>query len=41
MMKLASSMTIERIAGLAGDKVTADMLFEVNERLNKIKKPQK
>ena len=39
MMKLASSMTIERIAGLAGDKVTADMLFEVNERLNKIKKP--
>ena len=41
MMKLASSMTIERIAGLAGDKVTADMLFEVNEMLNKIKKPQK
>ena len=41
MMKLASSMTIERIAGLAGDKVTADMLFEVNEMLNKIKKLQK
>ena len=41
MMKLASSMTIERIAGLAGDKVTAEMLFEVNEMLNKIKKPQK
>jgi hypothetical protein len=39
MMKLAGGMTIERIAGMAGDKVTADVLFEVNEMLNKIKKP--
>ena len=39
MMKLAGSMTIERIAGMAGDKVTPDVLFEVNEMLNKIKKP--
>ena len=41
MMKLAGGMTIERIAGMAGDKVTPDVLFEVNEMLNKIKKPQK
>ena len=39
MMKLAGGMTIERIAGMAGDKVTPDVLFEVNEMLNKIKKP--
>lgn len=41
MIKLVSGMTIERIAGMAGDKVTSDMLFEVNEMLNKIAKPTK
>ena len=41
MMKLAGGMTIERIAGMAGDKVTPDVLFEVNEMLNKIQKPAK
>ena len=41
MLKLVGGMTIERIAGMAGDKVTTDMLFEVNEMLNKIKKPIK
>ncbi len=41
MIKLVSGMTIERIAGMAGDKVTPDLLFEVNEMLNKIEKPAK
>lgn len=41
MIKLVSGMTIERIAGMAGDKVTPDLLFEVNEMLNKIEKPKK
>lgn len=38
MLKLVGGMTIERIAGMAGDKVTPEILFEVNEMLNKIKK---
>lgn len=41
MMKLAGGMTIERIAGMAGDRLTPEMLYEVNEMLNKIKKPSK
>jgi beta-galactosidase len=41
MMKLVGGMTIERIAGMAGDKLTPDMLYEVNEMLNKIQKPAK
>ncbi len=41
MIKLVSGMTIERIAGMAGDKVTPELLFEVNEMLNKIEKPKK
>lgn len=41
MIKLVSGMTIERIAGMAGDKVTPELLFEVNEMLNKIEKPAK
>ncbi len=41
MLKLVGGMTIERIAGMAGDKLTPEMLYEVNEMLNKIKKPEK
>lgn len=41
MIKLVGGMTIERIAGMAGDKLTPEMLYEVNEMLNKIKKPSK
>ena len=39
MLKLVGGMTIERIAGMVGDKVSPEILFEVNEMLNKIKKP--
>ncbi len=39
MIKLVGGMTIERIAGMAGDKVPAEMIFKVNEMLNQIKKP--
>lgn len=38
VFKLASSMTIERIAGMAGGKITPEILFHVNEELNKIPK---
>lgn len=38
MLKLVGGMTIERIAAMAGDKISTEMLFEANEALNKIKK---
>lgn len=38
LFKLASSMTIERIAGMAGGKITPEILYYVNEELNKIPK---
>ncbi len=41
MFKLVGGMTIERIAGMAGEKLTPDVLYAVNEQLNKIKKPTK
>ncbi len=41
MLKLVGGMTIERIAGMAGDKLTPEMLYEVNCMLNKIEKPAK
>ena len=41
LFKLAGSMSIERIAGMAGDKVTPEILYQVNEMLNKIPKPKK
>ncbi len=39
MLKLAGGMSIEKIAKMTGDKLTPEMLFEINEKLNKIKKP--
>lgn len=39
MMKMAGSFSIQRIAGLAGDKMPKEMLIEINKQLNKIKKP--
>ncbi|MGN0744215.1 MAG: glycoside hydrolase family 2 protein [Christensenellales bacterium] len=39
LFKLVGGMTIERIASMAGDKLTDEMLWQVNEELNKIKKP--
>lgn len=41
LFKLAGSMSIERIAGMAGDKITPEILYQVNEMLNKIPKPKK
>lgn len=41
MLKMVGGMTIERIAGMIGDKVSAEMIYEVNEMLNKIAKPGK
>lgn len=39
--KLIGGMTIERIANFAGDKISPEMLYHVNEELNKIDKPEK
>lgn len=38
LFRLAGSMTIERIAGMAGGKITPEILYHVNEELNKIPK---
>ncbi len=38
MLKLVSGRTIENIAGLAGDRITQELLFKANEELNKISK---
>ncbi len=38
LIRLVSGMPIERIASMAGDKVTTEMLYEINVELNKIKK---
>ncbi len=37
--KLIGGMTVERIANFAGDKISQEMLFNINEALNKIDKP--
>ena len=39
--KLIGGMTIERISHFAGDRIPPEMLFRVNEELNKIDKPEK
>ena len=39
--KLIGGMSIERIANFAGDKIPQEMLFNINEELNKIDKPSK
>lgn len=38
LFKLAGGMTIERIAGMASGMISTEMLFYVNEELNKISK---
>ena len=38
--KLIGGMSIERIANFAGDKIPMEMLYHVNEELNKIDKPE-
>ena len=39
--KLVGGMTIERVAAFAGEKISKEMLYHVNEELNKIDKPTK
>lgn len=38
MLKLVGGMSFERIASMAGDKLNAEKLYEINKKLNEIKK---
>lgn len=38
VLKLAGSMSIERIAGMANGMISQEMLYQINEELNKISK---
>ena len=37
---LCGGMSIERVAAFAGDKISKEMLYKINEELNKIDKPE-
>ncbi|MBS7361973.1 MAG: hypothetical protein KIG24_06565, partial [Oscillospiraceae bacterium] len=39
MMNMVKNFTVERVFAMAGDRVPIDIMFDVNESLNKIKKP--